>query len=178
MSVSDKTRQIVRARADFRCEYCSVAESDTGGELTIDHHQPQAADGGDDLDNLVYACYRCNLYKGDYWTMDENAVSVWNPRLQSAVEHFWMSDNGTIYGLTQTAVFTIMRLRLNRSSLVSHRRRKVRLETERQRLEQMRQAIKTLAQTNEHQSRLLAEQQKQLAEQKELLDILLNLDEL
>lgn len=55
----------VRQRYDGRCGYCGLSEVDAGGELTVDHFRPVAAGGGDDDDNLVYACFRCNLYKGD-----------------------------------------------------------------------------------------------------------------
>lgn len=61
MSVDDETRAHIRARATFACEYCGVKEDNAGGELTIDHYQPLAAGGSDGTENLVYACYRCNL---------------------------------------------------------------------------------------------------------------------
>ena len=177
MSISDEARQTVRARANFRCEYCEVGEDDTGGELTIDHYQPQSAGGADDLDNLVYACYRCNLYKSDYWKAGEIDRRIINPRLESAAKHFWLSPNGNLYALSEPAKFTIERLRLNRSALVRHRRQKIELLGERERFEQMRQTVRLLKQTGEQKNKLLAEQQKQLREQKELLDILLNLDD-
>ena len=56
-----------------RCGYCGVAEEDVGGDLTVDHYVPAAA-GGDDSDaNLVYACFRCNLFKGDFCPTPEDA---------------------------------------------------------------------------------------------------------
>ena len=48
----------VRLRANFACEYCGVTETDTGGLLTVDHYQPRAHGGSDDLGNLVYCCHR------------------------------------------------------------------------------------------------------------------------
>ena len=59
--------EAVRDRYQRTCGYCGVTEIMVGGELTLDHHQPRAADGGDDQNNLVYACIRCNPYKGDFW---------------------------------------------------------------------------------------------------------------
>src|SRR5262245_34847151 len=50
----------VRQRAKSACEYCGVSEADSGGQLTIDHYQPTAHGGSDDLSNLLYCCYRCN----------------------------------------------------------------------------------------------------------------------
>ncbi len=54
----------VRERYVFRCGYCGVSEADVGGELTVDHFRPVSAGGDDDDENLVYACVRCNQYKG------------------------------------------------------------------------------------------------------------------
>lgn len=56
--------QIVRERYSNCCGYCGVSETDAGGELTVDHFRPLSAGGDDSDDNLVYACIRCNQYKG------------------------------------------------------------------------------------------------------------------
>ena len=62
----------VRQRYGLHCGYCGVAEEDVGGELTVDHYVPVSA-GGDETDgNLVYACHRCNLYKGDFRSNEED----------------------------------------------------------------------------------------------------------
>ena len=37
MSISADTRRLVRDRAHFACEFCTVTETDTGGELTVDY---------------------------------------------------------------------------------------------------------------------------------------------
>lgn len=172
MSVAPETRERVRARANFACEYCGVSERDSGGELTVDHYQPQMANGGDDLENLVYACYRCNLYKGDYWTT-ENARRIFNPRLESINEHFWLSASGVLYALTATAEFTIHRLKLNRTPLKARRQRLLEQAAERELFEQMQKSINLLAQTNEQQRQQIEEQCKLLEEQQRLLKILL-----
>jgi len=68
VSISVELRMFVRERARFACEYCRVTETDSGGELTIDHYQPSRRGGlSDDPDNLLYCCHRCNQYKSDYW---------------------------------------------------------------------------------------------------------------
>ena len=60
----------VRDRYRARCGYCSVCEEDVGGELTVDHYTPVVAGGDDGDDNLVYACFRCNLFKADFHPTD------------------------------------------------------------------------------------------------------------
>jgi hypothetical protein len=176
VSISSKTKQEVRKRAGFACEYCGVSESDVGGELTIDHYQPQSANGSDELENLIYACYRCNLYKSDYWTTDSEFPRLWNPRNEAFDEHFWLSRNGKIYAITETAEFTVKRLRLNRVPLVKHRQRKTELIADYEFIEHLQNAAKLLAQTNKEQANLLEEQQKLLSEQQQLLKILLNIE--
>jgi len=47
-----------------------VHEEDAGGELTVDHYIPLVAGGDDGDENLVYACFRCNLFKGDFYPTD------------------------------------------------------------------------------------------------------------
>lgn len=58
--------QEVRQRYQRCCGYCGVTETEGGGELTVDHFRPVSAGGDDREENLVYACFRCNLYKGDF----------------------------------------------------------------------------------------------------------------
>src|SRR4051812_46481145 len=107
MSISLELRLLVRQRANFACEYCGVSETDSGGELNIDHYHPQVQGGDDDADNLLYACQRCNLYKSDYWPAGADAPMLWNPRRESSNGHMLALEDGTLYPLTPTGVFTI-----------------------------------------------------------------------
>src|SRR6266536_836226 len=111
MTISAKTRLLVRQRANFACEYCAVAEADSGGELTIDHFHPQTRTGSDAIDNLLYCCQRCNQYKADYWPDSSSAPVLWNPRQEPAANHLLYLADGTVYPLTDIGRFTIQRLR-------------------------------------------------------------------
>ena len=62
--------EAIRERYRRSCGYCGVTETDVGAELTFDHYRPQAAGGGDEPGNLVYACIKCNQYKSDFWPDD------------------------------------------------------------------------------------------------------------
>jgi 5-methylcytosine-specific restriction endonuclease McrA len=53
MTLPEALWQQVRQRAGGACEYCGVTETDSGGPLTVDHFQPQARGGSDDLANLT-----------------------------------------------------------------------------------------------------------------------------
>jgi len=96
-----------------------------GGELTLDHYRPRAAGGSDDQDNLVYACVRCNQYKGDFWPNSIDLAHgrrVLHPGADDIASHVVTDeDTGYLHGLTPTGVFHIALLRLNRPQLVTHR---------------------------------------------------------
>ena len=77
---------LVRQRYGYACGYCGVTEISAGGVLTIDHFHPLSADGDDNLDNLVYACVRCNQYKHTYWPTPEERA-VWFSDPSSAARH-------------------------------------------------------------------------------------------
>ncbi len=59
-------QQEVRDRYHGRCGYCGVSDTDSAGELTVDHYLPVSAGGDDHEDNLVYACFRCNTFKAAF----------------------------------------------------------------------------------------------------------------
>ncbi len=65
---------LIRQRYKYACGYCAVTEVSSGGLLTVDHYQPLASGGSDDLENLVYACMRCNQYKHRFWPTPDEAL--------------------------------------------------------------------------------------------------------
>ena len=113
-------REAVRARYRFRCGYCGISERDAGAELTVDHFQPVSHQGGDDSENLVYCCHACNEHKSDFWTTDTTRRLL-HPLRDTLALHLWEDEQGRLVGLTETGVFHIERLHLNRSPLIEHR---------------------------------------------------------
>jgi hypothetical protein len=147
--------QEVRHRYQQQCGYCGVAEVDAGAEHTVDHFHPISAGGDDSDDNLVYACFRCNLYKGDFLPTAEDVSQgrrVLHPLLDNASLHFQENPStGLLEPLTETGRFHLLLLRLNRPQLVDHRlqRRLINLLVETQQLqneeiESLRQQIAVL----------------------------------
>lgn len=61
--VSRRRRSIFEGSAG-RCHYCDTPLS-LFGPWHVEHQLPRALGGGDDTLNLVAACVRCNLSKGD-----------------------------------------------------------------------------------------------------------------
>ncbi len=118
----------VRARWEARCGYCGVTEEDVGGDLTVDHYVPQVAGGDDGDENLVYACFRCNLYKGDFHPTPEDRVNghvVLHPLRDDIAIHVRLEETiGRVQPLTETGRFHIAILHLNRPALVAFRLRR------------------------------------------------------
>ncbi len=173
MSLREKIKQAVRQRAFFACEYCGVTEQNAGGELTVDHFRPQSKEGGDELENLVYCCSRCNLYKSDFWIEPPNEPSLWNPRLEPAENHFWQAEDGRLHALTEKGGLSIRILNLNRPQLVAYRRGQRLMIEERRLLEESEIAVEVLSHLSEEQREIIRTQRILLEEQRQLLELLL-----
>ncbi|MEM1426771.1 MAG: HNH endonuclease [Cyanobacteria bacterium P01_H01_bin.130] len=55
------TRKNILNRDNHTCQYCSYR----GDDLTLDHVIPRSRGGGDTWENMVAACVRCNIKKGN-----------------------------------------------------------------------------------------------------------------
>jgi 5-methylcytosine-specific restriction endonuclease McrA len=60
MSIDDTTKEFIRRRANYLCEYCHSPESICTTEFTVDHVIPKSVGGSDKVENLALACRRCN----------------------------------------------------------------------------------------------------------------------
>jgi hypothetical protein len=69
--LSKATRFEVFKRDSFTCQYCGAQAPDT--ILEVDHINPVAGGGENDLMNLITACKPCNAGKGAR-TLDDNSV--------------------------------------------------------------------------------------------------------
>ncbi len=157
----------VRQAFGRRCAYCGVLEDSAGAELTVDHYQPRSASGTDEIGNLVYACHRCNLYKGFYWpTPDEIAAGeyILHPHRHEISDHIRENAiTGRLEPLTATGAFNIRLLHLNRPQLIAHRleRRAAEIRTSRlqlleEQIAQQEQTIQFLHGYNDFLIRLLS----------------------
>lgn len=120
LKVPQSLRQLVRARARGRCEYCHSSERITGLQCEIDHIIPRAKDGTTTADNLCLACSSCNGYKQVQThaidPMSGKKVALFNPRQQRWHDHFTWSEDGTkIEGMTACGRSTVLALKLNHS---------------------------------------------------------------
>lgn len=108
-------RQIVE-RAGNRCEFCLLPGEVGFFPHEIDHVIAEKHGGKTELENLAYACWRCNRHKGtDLGSFDPetNLFSpLFNPRMQVWTEHFQF-DGEEIIGLTSEGRTTVRLLRFN-----------------------------------------------------------------
>ena len=87
-----KTRQLVRDRANHRCEYCGRTQASSTFPLQIEHVIPKKHCGSDAELNLALACLDCNLAKGPNLAGrepgNEQLIPLFNPRTDDWNEHF------------------------------------------------------------------------------------------
>lgn len=122
--MAPSARERVRARFRSRCGYCGVHEDSVGATLTIDHHRPRSHDGADAIENLVYACPRCNEHKGAYWhDVDPPHPRLVHPGCEDLAVHLRADAEGRLHGTTPEGAFFIEKLWLNRAPLVAYRAR-------------------------------------------------------
>jgi hypothetical protein len=91
-SGAETLRQRVQARAGGRCEYCLLDQSDAGLPHEVDHVISRKHGGATQEENLAFACYLCNRYKGsDIASLDpatQELVRLFHPRQDRWPEHF------------------------------------------------------------------------------------------
>ncbi len=101
------TRRNVLYRDGHSCQYCGA----TGDDLTIDHVTPRSRGGIDTWDNVVTACVRCNVKKGNRTPREASMPLRHQPRRPHSSLYFEISKvvrNGTykewskyVIGLTE-----------------------------------------------------------------------------
>ncbi|MCT7948333.1 HNH endonuclease [Ancylothrix sp. C2] len=62
------TRRNILHRDGHTCQYCGY----TGDDLTLDHVHPRSRGGPDTWENIVTACVRCNVKKGNRTPKEAN----------------------------------------------------------------------------------------------------------
>ncbi|MGJ3249044.1 MAG: HNH endonuclease [Elainellaceae cyanobacterium] len=70
------TRRNILSRDAHSCQYCSY----TGDDLTLDHVVPRSRGGIDSWENMVTACVRCNVRKGNRTPREANMLLRHPPR--------------------------------------------------------------------------------------------------
>lgn len=113
---ADQRRRVIE-RAGGRCEYCLLHQSDAAlFDHEVDHIIAEKHGGQSSDDNLAFACFECNRYKGsDIASVDPESTVItplFNPRQDVWTDHFAL-DGPIIKPLTATGRATVYLLRLN-----------------------------------------------------------------
>lgn len=69
------TRKNLLNRDGHRCQYCGYG----GDDLTLDHVIPRSRGGQDTWENMVVACVRCNVKKGNRTPKEANMLLLTKP---------------------------------------------------------------------------------------------------
>ena len=84
--ISESLRRLVPERSGYCCEYCQISADVTFYAHEVDHVIALKHGSETIAENLAYACWRCNRYKGtDLGSFDPqtNEFSfLYNPRTQ------------------------------------------------------------------------------------------------
>jgi len=117
--------QLVTRRAHFRCEYCLLPEALVSTPFQFDHVIAQSHGGPTTAENLAFACFHCNNFKGpNVAGVDPDngeVVRLFHPRRDVRKDHFrW--DGERLIGLTSVGRVTIRTLRLKHPLRLALRR--------------------------------------------------------
>ena len=118
-------QKLVRERARFRCEYCLLPEALVSTPFQFDRIIAQFHDGPTVAENLAYACFHCNSFKGpNVAGVDPDTGEVnrlFHQRRDGHAEHFvWQEER--IEGRTSVGRATVRTLRLNHPLRLVNRR--------------------------------------------------------
>jgi hypothetical protein len=77
LRISQSLRHNIIERAGNRCEFCLLPAGVSFFPHEIDHLIAQKHGGRTQLDNLAYACWRCNRHKGtDLGSFDPDTMNL------------------------------------------------------------------------------------------------------
>jgi hypothetical protein len=116
MTTSRGMERLVATRAAGRCEYCRMHQALQGATFHVEHVIPRSRGGPSTLENLAWACPRCNLQKTNRVEVLDPATGtqtrLYNPRVDVWQDNFrW--DGFRLLGLSDIGRATIETLDLN-----------------------------------------------------------------
>ncbi len=124
-NIPQAVRKYVAERANYRCEYCRVAEMDSNFTYHIEHIISKKHGGSDHPDNLALACSICNWKKGSNISTileaDGPPIPLFNPRKDDWFVHFEVSL-GEIIPKTMVGAATAKLLNFNTPDNIIERR--------------------------------------------------------
>ena len=124
LRVSSSVRRKVRERAGKRCEYCRKPEETSLYSHHIDHIIAPIHGGTSNIDNLAWACFRCNVNKSTNiasYDFDTSLLTpLYNPRTQQWDDHFEV-QSAFVVGKTSFGQVTVRVLQINHPDQIATR---------------------------------------------------------
>lgn len=116
--------EAVRQRAGGRCEYCHFPLEHASLPFEVEHVIPRKHEGATESENLAFACFYCNRYKGPNVagsaTPGGPVTRLFHPRSDQWAEHFeW--HHATLVARSEIGRATIKVLRMNHPNAVAVR---------------------------------------------------------
>lgn len=130
LTMTPAQKILLAQRFNYACGYCGTTEIEVGATLTVDHFQPSSQDGADAIENWVYSCFACNIFKGDYWPQNDD-FALLRPLEDDFSLHWRQMEDGSLVPLTDRGRFHIEKLHLDRPQLENKRRERGELQAER-----------------------------------------------
>ena len=126
MGVGDiALRRFVSARASGRCDYCRIPLEFDDSPASVDHIIAMKHRGQTVAENLAFACFHCNNFKGDNIAgldpLDSSLTRLFNPRIDHWTDHFRF-NRGEIVPLTTIGRTTLYVANMNAVVRVMARR--------------------------------------------------------
>jgi hypothetical protein len=110
------TVDVVRERANNRCEYCLLDQKYSDLPHQVEYVVARQLRGSDHPDNLALICHRCNAGKGSNLTGIDpqrgEPVPLYHPRWDQWSRHFMFRD-AHIDGISPVGRATVQALMLN-----------------------------------------------------------------
>jgi hypothetical protein len=118
--------RVVRRTAHEACEYCLLPQNSQEATFHIDHIVPRQAGGPTEAGNLALACVTCSLRKAARLEAQDPVslkfVRMFHPRQDHWFEHFSLTDEFELKGLTPIGRATVSALNMNRVAILSIRK--------------------------------------------------------
>ncbi len=110
------TADLVRQRAEYRCEYCRLPQHASALRFHLEHIVAKQHGGTDDAANLALACPECNFQKGiNLSGIDPDTgilTPLFHPRRDRWTDHF-TREGAHIAGQTAAGRTTVWLLQMN-----------------------------------------------------------------
>ena len=97
------SRRNILHRDSYTCQYCGIKRHD----LTIDHIVPRSRGGIDAWDNVVAACLKCNVKKGNRTPKEADMRLRIPPRRPLSHVLFEISKHAAVHGETNWQKYVI-----------------------------------------------------------------------